>query len=92
MMYKLLLSDKYIKKERTFVKKHPDLKEKYKKTLFLLKSNPHHPSLRLHKLQGNLKVYHSVSINLNYRIVLELLITDKEVILLDIGSHEEVYK
>ena len=91
MMYKLFLPDTYLKKEKSFIKKHPDLKEKYKKTLLLLKVNPYHPSLRLHKLQGTLKEYHSISINLNYRIVLELLITDKEIILLSVGKHSDVY-
>ncbi len=90
-MYKLILTDSYIKKEKIFLKKHNDLKEKYKKTLLFLKANPHHPSLRLHKLQGVLKEYHSVLISMNYRIVLELLITDEDIILLNVGKHDEVY-
>ncbi len=90
-MYKLILTDIYIKKEKTFLKKHYDLKEKYKKTLLFLKVNPHHPSLRLHKLQGNLREYHSVSISMNYRIVLELLITDEDIVFLNVGKHNEVY-
>ena len=91
-MYKILLSDKYIKKEKSFIKKHPDLKERYGKTLLTLKANPHHPSLRLHKLKGSLKEYHSISISMNYRVMLELIITDEEIILVDIGTHSEVYK
>jgi len=90
-VYKLILTDSYIKKEKIFLKKHNDLKEKYKKTLLFLKANPHHPSLRLHKLQGVLKEYHSVLISMNYRIVLELLITDEDIILLNVGKHDEVY-
>ena len=90
-MYKLILTDSYIKKEKIFLKKHNDLKEKYKKTLLFLKANPHHPSLRLHKLQGVLKEYHSVLISMNYRIILELLITDEDIILLNVGKHDEVY-
>ncbi len=90
-MYKLLLSDRYIKKEKIFIKKHPDLKERYKKTLLHLKANPHHPSLRLHKLKGTLKEYHSISISMSYRVTLELIIMDKEIILIDIGKHDDVY-
>ena len=90
-MYKLILTDTYIKKEKTFLKKHSNLKEKYKKTLLFLRANPHHPSLRLHKLQGALKEYHSVSISMNYRIVMEFLITDEEIVLLNVGKHNEVY-
>ena len=90
-MYKLIFTDTYLKKEKKFIKKHPELKERYKKTLSLLMDNPHHPSLRLHKLQGKLSKYYSISITMSYRIVLDLIITDKEIILLDIGSHDEVY-
>ena len=91
MMHKLILSDKYIKKEKIFIKKHPELKDRYKKTIRFLKTNPHHPSLRLHKLKGTLKDYHSVSISMAYRVVLELIITNEDIILLDIGKHKEVY-
>ncbi len=90
-MYELIFTDSYRKKERRFIKKHPDLKDRYKKTLALLMDDPHHPSLRLHKLQGKLGQYYSVSISMSYRIILDLIITDKEIILLDIGSHDEVY-
>ena len=90
-MYKILLSESYIKKEKSFIKKHSELKERYAKTLKLLKHNPYHPSLRLHKLKGNLKEYHSISISMSYRIVLEMVIIDKEIIPIDIGKHDEVY-
>lgn len=36
-------------------------------------ANPFHPSLRAHALGGKLEGLHSVSINLSYRIMLELL-------------------
>jgi mRNA-degrading endonuclease YafQ of YafQ-DinJ toxin-antitoxin module len=56
-----------------------------------LEINPFHPSLRLHKLQGKLNEYHSVSINLSYRIVIDLVITEAQIIPIDIGAHDEVY-
>lgn len=90
-MYKLILTDGYIKKEKLFLKQYSDLKERYKKTLLFLKANPYHPSLRLHKLEGILKDYHSVSISMNYRIILELIISDEEIILLNVGKHSKVY-
>jgi mRNA-degrading endonuclease YafQ of YafQ-DinJ toxin-antitoxin module len=57
----------------------------------LLEVNPFHPSLRLHALQGKLQPLHSVSINLSYRITLELQINDKQIILINVGDHEAVY-
>ncbi len=57
----------------------------------LLELNPHHPSLRLHALSGRLAGVHSVSINLSYRITLHLLVTEREIIPLNVGDHDAVY-
>ena len=73
------------------LKRHPELKNQYAKTLALLEMNPHHPSLRLHALSGRLQGVHSVSINLSYRIKLELLIQDQQIIPLNVGDHDAVY-
>ena len=89
-MYKIILSDEYKKIEKRFFKKHPELKERYKKVLKLLRVDPFYPSLRLHKLQGN-KLY-SISITMQYLIVLDFIVNDKEIILIRIGSHDEAYK
>jgi mRNA-degrading endonuclease YafQ of YafQ-DinJ toxin-antitoxin module len=53
--------------------------------------NPHHPSLRLHALAGRLEPLHSVSIKLSYRITLELLIQDQQIIPVNVGDHDAVY-
>ena len=90
-MYKLIESKKYRKRVIKFLKKHPEMLPKYEKTIFLLTSNPFHPSLRLHKLKGELSEYYSVSIDMDYRIILDFIIVEKEIILIDIGSHDEVY-
>ena len=87
-MYELILDESYRKKERKFFKKHPDLLERYRKILHILRIDATHPSLRLHKLQGTLREYHSVSITLKYRIVLYFVVKDGQIILIDIGGHE----
>ena len=74
------------------MKRHPELKNLYAKTLALLEINPHHPSLRLHALSGQLDGLHSVSINLSYRITLELLIQDQRIIPVNVGDHDAVYR
>ena len=61
------------------------------RTLQLLEANPFHPSLRLHALSGRLTGVHSVSINLSYRITLELLIQDEKIIPVNVGDHDAVY-
>jgi mRNA-degrading endonuclease YafQ of YafQ-DinJ toxin-antitoxin module len=89
-MYKIILTDEYKKIEKKFFKKHPELKERYKKVLKLLRVDPFYPSLRLHKLQGS--DLYSISITMQYRIILDFIINDKEIILVKIGSHDEAYK
>lgn len=91
MLYRLIYTDSYIRRARKFLKKHPQIIGQYEKTLELLELNPHHPSLRLHSLQGQLSGLSSVSINMSYRIVLELMIQDSDIILVDIGNHDRVY-
>mgnify|MGYP000126000113 CR=1 FL=1 len=91
MHYKIIRSDEYFKKLKKFIRKHPDALERYVKTIELLELDPFHPSLRLHKLQGKLNDYHSVSINMKYRIVIDFIFNEKEIIPIDIGTHDEVY-
>jgi len=91
MTYKIIRTDEYFKKLKKFIKKHPDALERYVKALELLEIDPFHPSLRLHKLQGKLNEFYSVSINLKYRIVIDFILTDQEIIPIDIGAHDEVY-
>lgn len=91
MPYTLIYPDSYIRRAKKFLRKHPEIHNQYRKTLELLELNPHHPSLRLHSLEGRLKGLSSVSINLSYRIVLELIIQNEEIILVNIGNHDQVY-
>ena len=91
MSFRLIFTEQYEKRAAHFLKRHPELEKQYLKTLQLLEMNPHHPSLRLHSLGGKLQGLHSVSINLSYRITLELLIQDKEIIPVNVGDHDVVY-
>lgn len=91
MAWQLVFTEQYNRRAARFLRPHPDAIGQYAKTLDLLQVNPHHPSLRLHALKGKLAGLHSVSINLSYRITLELLITDAEIVPLNVGDHDEVY-
>ncbi len=91
MSYTLVFTDQYNRRAARFLKRHPDVRQPYLKTLQLLEANPFHPSLRLHALSGKLAGLHSVSINLSYRITLELLIQDNEIIPINVGDHDAVY-
>ena len=91
MLYVLVFTEQYNRRAARFLKRHPDLRPHYLKTLQLLEANPSHPSLRLHALQGKHGGLHSVSINLSYRITLEVLIQDQQIIPVNVGDHDAVY-
>lgn len=91
MSYVLVFTESYDRRALRWLKKHPELRTQYLKTLQLLEANPFHPSLRLHALSGKLQGVHSVSINLSYRITLELLIQDGQIIPVNVGDHDAVY-
>ena len=91
MIWTLVFTDQYNRRAARFIKRHPQLRETYRKTLLLLQANPHHPSLRLHALGGKLAGLHSVSINLSYRITLELLLRDGQIVPINVGDHDTVY-
>jgi mRNA-degrading endonuclease YafQ of YafQ-DinJ toxin-antitoxin module len=87
----LVFTEQYNRRAVRFLKRHPELRQLYLKTLQVLEANPVHPSLRLHPLRGKLDGLHSVSINLSYRITLELLIQDGQIIPVNVGDHDAVY-
>lgn len=74
MLYKIIRTDEYFKKLKKFIKKHPDILPRYIKTIEILEVDPFHPSLRLHKRQGQLGEYYNVSINMKYRVVIDFLL------------------
>ncbi len=91
MKYNIIYTKSYNKRAVKFIKKHPDLIGQYEKTLKLLKLNPFHPALQLHKLSGKLEELYSISINISYRVTLEFLISEKTIIPVKIGTHDEAY-
>jgi mRNA-degrading endonuclease YafQ of YafQ-DinJ toxin-antitoxin module len=91
MSFRLVFTDQYARRAARFIKRHPELRQQYLKTLELLWANPFHPSLRLHSLKGRMAGLHSVSINLSYRITLELLIEDERITPVNVGDHDAVY-
>ena len=90
MSWSLVFTEQYEKRALRFLKRHPELEKQYLKTLQLMEANPFHPSLRLHPLAGRLSGLHAVSINLSYRITLEFLIQEQEIIPVNVGDHDAV--
>ncbi|OWS69147.1 type II toxin-antitoxin system YafQ family toxin [Polynucleobacter campilacus] len=91
MSWQLIFTEQYNRRAAKFLKRHPDVETQYAKALELLEPNPHHPSLRLHSLSGRLDGLQSISINLKYRVTIEMIITEHEIVLINVGDHEAVY-
>lgn len=92
MPYTLVWTATFKRTAKKFLARHHDLVETFAHVLHILEADPFDPSLRLHELTGRLKGKQAVSLTYSYRIVLCLEITDHEIILHDVGSHDEVYR
>jgi len=89
-VFSVTTSDQFLRQARKFFNKHPDLKPRFVAVFEALKQDPFQPNLGLHQLTGKLSGCHAVRLTYSYRIALTLLISEHEIILLDIGSHDEV--
>ncbi|MDP1606377.1 MAG: type II toxin-antitoxin system mRNA interferase toxin, RelE/StbE family [Rhodocyclaceae bacterium] len=91
-MYTLVWTPRFTRAAKKFIKHHGDLGNKFAAILSDLEGDPFQPHLKYHPLGGKLKGVQAISITDSYRITLTVVVSDKEVILLDIGSHDEVYR
>ena len=91
MTWQLIFTQQYNRRAAKFLKRQPDIKNQYTKTLELLEHNPHHPSLRLHRLSGRLEGLQSISTTMNYRITIEMIMTDNQIVLINVCDHDAVY-
>jgi mRNA-degrading endonuclease YafQ of YafQ-DinJ toxin-antitoxin module len=91
MTWQFIFTAQYNRRAAKFLKRNPAIESQYSKMLELLEHNPYHTSLRLHTLSGKLEGLHSVSINLKYRITMEMIITEREIIPINVGDHDVFY-
>ena len=92
MPYTLVWTDTFKRTARKFLARHRDLQEVFSLVLHKLEQDPNDPELRRHPLSGRLQGKHAVRLTYSYRIVLRLEFVADEIILLDVGSHDEVYR
>jgi addiction module RelE/StbE family toxin len=91
-MFTITTPRQFLRQARKFFKKHPDLKPRFAEVLVDLQKDPFQPHLDLHPLSGKLADCYAVRLTYSYRITLTIFITENEIVLLDIGSHDEVYR
>ena len=94
-MRELVLTPKFKRAFRKFVKRNPKLEKKIIQTLKLMKEDVFASQLSTHSLQGKLLGLKACSCGYDCRIVFSVETaetTKKEVIILiDIGTHDQVY-
>ncbi|MGL5130950.1 MAG: type II toxin-antitoxin system RelE/ParE family toxin [Planktothrix sp.] len=80
---------------KRLVKKNPQLQDKILGVLELLGNDPFHPSLKSHKLTGQLEGLWACSVTYDCRVIFafkkDVETGNDLIVLTDIGSHDEVY-
>ena len=90
--FTLIWTNTFERTARKFLRRHPELAGLFEDVLLQLEADPFAPKLRLHPLKGKHRDKHAVSLTYSHRIVLILRLTEDEIVLLDVGSHDEVYR
>ena len=90
--FTLVWTATFVRTARKFLNRHPRLEGIFEDVLRQIETDPHAPRLRLHPLKGKHEGKHAVSLTYEHRIVLILRLTAREIVLLDVGTHDEVYR
>ena len=92
---KLVWSARFRRAVRWLARRKPDSLDALEVVLPQLENDPRHPSLRTHKLKGELRECFACSVGYDCRIVFEFQRNSKtketEILLLTVGTHDEVY-
>jgi len=91
-MVELIWDERFKKSYRKWIGQHPELKAQFARKIVLFEEDPFHPSLKTHTLSGVLKGLWSFRITYEQRLVFDFVDEGRSrALLIDIGSHEEVY-
>lgn len=93
MKRKLVRSNAFVRAAKKLIKKQPELASEVHAALKLLAEDAFQPSLKTHKLKGELQGSWACSAGYDLRIIFKFVeVEGAEAILLgEIGSHDEVY-
>jgi addiction module RelE/StbE family toxin len=92
---RLIWSKRFVRDLKRLVRRNQEIMLEIEKTLQQLSEDSFHPSLKTHKLKGDLTGVWACSINYSNRILFEFVEdseAEEEAILLHtVGSHDDVY-
>jgi mRNA-degrading endonuclease YafQ of YafQ-DinJ toxin-antitoxin module len=92
LTYSLVVTAGFEKRLTRFRRLHPELRVRLAALFLDLETDPFAHQLRLHALQGELAGLHAVRLTQSYRVILTLRLAEQEIVLLDIGTRDEVYR
>lgn len=87
---KILTDKDFLKNYNKRISPHKNLTTKFNLRLKLFTNDPNHPLLKTHRLVGKKQGLFSFSITGDIRVVFKY-INNKDILLIDIGSHNQVY-
>ena len=91
-MWALVATASFERRFKRFRRLHPDMRPRIARVLSDLEADPFAPHLRLHPLQGEMAGLHAVRLTQGYRLIVSVRAIERELVLLDIGGHDEVYR
>lgn len=77
--------------KRSFKKLPPHVQDDFDQKIKIFFSSPFHPSLRTHRLSGNLADYYGFYLQDGFRVIFEFVEADSA-LLVNIGSHDDYAK
>ena len=94
-MNNLVWSPTFVRAFKRLVKKNPELRSQIEQILQQIAEDPFQLSLRSHKLKGDSSGRYSCSIDYHNRILFKFVTNpesgEEEILLLTLGSHDDVY-
>ncbi|MCY7331679.1 MAG: type II toxin-antitoxin system mRNA interferase toxin, RelE/StbE family [Pseudanabaena sp. CAN_BIN31] len=88
-MKKIVVSPKFSRAFRRYIKRNPELKPRVENVIRQIELDVSAPNLGTHPLRGKLEGLQACSCGYDCRIVFS--IEPDEIVLIDIGTHDEVY-
>jgi addiction module RelE/StbE family toxin len=89
-MIEIVWDEPFLRILKKWRRKNPQMAARFDERLSLFAQNPFEPSLRTHRLSGDLKELWAMSISYQYRLVFKFL-PENKALLIDLGTHDEVY-
>jgi mRNA interferase YafQ len=94
-MTKLIVSSKFKRAVRKFTRRNPQLQARIEETIAQIFADSNNPSLGTHKLEGKLAGLLSCSCGYDCRIIFSIESEEDtgeiSIVLLNVGTHDEVY-